>query len=118
MGNDKMWVVAEKNFEDFKASHKFISFEPLQKRITLSLDYACYYSGISWAIIGAQSPYSKKTVPKWEWVREIIEACDKAGIPVFLKNNLRLPKYSCEGGTPFYKLHPSGTMELRQELPQ
>ena len=87
--------------EDIKASHKFISFEPLQKRITLSLDYACYYSGISWAIIGAQSPYSKKTVPKWEWVREIIEATDKASIPVFLKGNLGLEKYSGEGGTLF-----------------
>jgi len=27
--------------------------------------------------------------PKIEWVREIVEACDKAGIPVFLKNNLK-----------------------------
>ena len=27
--------------------------------------------------------------PKIEWVEEIIRVCDKAGIPVFIKNNLK-----------------------------
>ncbi len=106
---------------DIKASVKFISFEPLQGMIFSSDNVIERYikaSGVNWVIIGAQTPYSKKTFPKWEWVKEIIEACDKANIPVFLKENLGLPKYSCEGGMPFYKRHPNaGTMELRQELP-
>ena len=27
--------------------------------------------------------------PKIEWVKEIVEACDKAGIKIFMKDNLR-----------------------------
>lgn len=27
-------------------------------------------------------------MPKVEWIREIVDAADKAGVPVFLKNNL------------------------------
>lgn len=43
-------------------------------------------AGISWLIIGAQTkPYKP---PKIEWVQEIVRAADKAGIPVFLKDNL------------------------------
>ena len=44
-------------------------------------------AGISWVILGSQTkPYKP---PKIEWVQEIVRACDKAGIPVFLKDNLR-----------------------------
>jgi len=43
-------------------------------------------AGISWLILGSQTkPYRP---PRIEWVKEIVEACDKAGIPVFLKDNL------------------------------
>jgi len=59
----------------------------LKERLSLSLDYALCYSGVSWVIIGAQT---KPTVyPKLEWVKEIIGAADSAGIPVFQKNNLK-----------------------------
>lgn len=47
-------------------------------------------AGISWLIIGQQTPVSKKTEPKIEWIREIVESADKAKIPVFLKDNLNL----------------------------
>lgn len=86
--NDKMLDVAVDKLEDTQAKVKFISFEPLLEHLTLSFDYAFYYSGISWIIIGQQTPVSKKTEPKIEWVREIVEAADRAGIPVFLKDNL------------------------------
>jgi len=46
-------------------------------------------AGINWIIIGQQTPPNKKTEPKVEWVQEIVEAADKAGIPVFQKNNLK-----------------------------
>ena len=44
-------------------------------------------AGINWLIIGSQTkPYRP---PKVEWVQEIVEAADKTGIPVFLKENLK-----------------------------
>ena len=41
---------------------------------------------VNWLIIGSQTkPYKP---PKIEWAQEIVEAADKAGIPIFEKNNL------------------------------
>lgn len=72
-----------------QARVKFISFEPLLERICLPPLPFTMINGtrlIDWVIIGAQTkPYKP---PKWEWVSEIIEACIKANIPYFLKNNL------------------------------
>lgn len=60
-------------------------------------------AGISWVIIGSQS---KPTVyPKIEWVQETTEAADKAGVPVFHKDNLK-------------PIFPVPTSTLRQELPK
>lgn len=68
-----------------EAKVKFISVEPLLEAIPFYME-RLVYCGINWLIIGSQT---KPTVmPKIEWVQEIVEACDKAGIPVFLKNNL------------------------------
>ena len=70
--------------------------QDLEKNLSNKLTEA----GISWVIIGAQT---KPTVyPRIEWVQEIVEACDKAGIPVFQKDNLK----------------PLLGNNLRQELPQ
>ncbi len=111
--NDKMLDVAVDKLEDIQAKVKFISFEPLLEKLTLSLDYAFYYSGISWAIIGQITPVRKATMPKIEWIKEIVEAADKAGVPVFLKNNLR--ELLCCGATPWAWQTNSGM--LRQEFP-
>ncbi len=113
--NDKMLDVAVDKLEDIQSKMKFISFEPLLERLTLSLDYAFYYSGISWCIIGQQTPVRKATMPKLEWVREIVEAGDKAGIPIFLKDNLWNTAciYEGEKGILF---NDKGLM--RQEFPQ
>ena len=114
--NDKMLDVAVDKLEDIKAIHKFISCEPLLKRLTLSLDYTFYYSGVDWVIIGAQTKPAK--FPRIEWVEEIVRACDKANIPVFLKDNLKpiLPEE-----VPFYDVideDPMLTPTLRQEMPK
>ena len=98
------------------ATVKFISFEPLLGEIRWDMPALAKYSGLSWVIIGAQT--SPKKMPEWAWVKEIIDACDKAGVAIFLKNNLGLPRLNAEGATPFYKGIASGTMELRQELPK
>ncbi len=108
VSNDKMLDIAVDKLEDIQAKTKFISLEPLLKRLTLSLDYAFYYSDISWLIIGAQTPYSAKTSPSKEWVDDIIDAADKAGIPVFLKENLR----------PVLKVVYGDNIQLRQEFPR
>lgn len=94
-----------------EAKVKYISFEPLLAWWWQDgcLDLAGYLSeaGINWVILGAQTkPYNP---PKIEWVREIVEACDKAGIPVFLKDNLYKSReiFNAEGMA----------RKIRQELP-
>jgi hypothetical protein len=63
-------------------------------------------AGISWVILGSQTkPYKP---PRIEWVEEIIRAADKAGIPVFLKDNLLPLARESTGGIDF---------PLRQEMP-
>ncbi len=108
-----------------EAKVKYLSLEPLLGRMRedgvgkfserVFVEALRHYGRIDQIIIGAQS--RPKVLPKWEWVKEIIEVSDHAGVPVFLKSNLGLPKYSEVGATPYYKKHPSGTMELRQEFP-
>jgi len=72
-------------FDTFAAKVKFISFEPLLEEMV-----GFYYSNIlksDWVIIGSQTkPYKP---PKIEWVEAIVERADKAGVPVFLKDNLK-----------------------------
>lgn len=47
-------------------------------------------AGISWVIIGQQTPARTKTAPDVEWISEIVEAADTAAIPVYLKDNLKI----------------------------
>ena len=111
-----MMEEACRSLAEIKATVKYISFEPLLSSI-YKLDLLKIW-GIDWVIIGQQT--NPAFYPEWEWVREIIEACDRADIPVFLKINLGLPRLSlsADGAAPFYKRHPSGTRELRQEMPK
>lgn len=71
-----------------EARVKFISFEPLLEHVRLEVADLILAPKINWLIIGQQTPPSKKTEPKIEWIREIVEAANKAKIPVFLKDNL------------------------------
>ena len=143
--NPKMLVNAQYHLKQIEACIKYISFEPLLERIGVSihktLKYPYYFDGINWVIIGACTgtledikevlmlypqltpmPYGKKWTlqPKIEWVQEIVKACDKAEIPVFLKDNLRLVealgKKSIDRKQFFVHSMGHGG-ELRQELP-
>lgn len=61
-------------------------------------------------------PWGKRWTlqPKIEWVQEIVEAADKAGIPVFLKDNLApLINWPQDGPWAFQSL----SNMLRQEMP-
>jgi len=105
-----------------EAKVKYISAEPLLNGYPIDgLSTALFKTGgINWIIIGQQTPISKKTTPKIEWIKEIVEAADKAGIPVFLKNNLRNFIYGEYGGKykQIFKYAQDGGRELRQEMPK
>ena len=97
---------------NIRARVKYISFEPLLERIEIS-DQGL--SPIDWVIIGAQT---KPTVmPKVEWVKEIVEAADGAGIPVFLKDSLKplFAEVEEPGWLVGWENCPG---ELRQEFPK
>lgn len=98
------------NLAVIEARVKFMSFEPLLGSVMPKglIDF------LDWVIIGAQS---KPTVyPKIEWVEEIVEAADKAGIPVFIKDNL-LHEWGITRSPNFKKLS-NGIYKARQEMPK
>lgn len=68
-----------------QANVRFISFEPLLE--PMSWRISDIKDVLDWIIIGAQT--NPNRLPKREWVQEIIDAADEAGIPVFLKDNLK-----------------------------
>lgn len=111
--NQEQYVKAFWKLNNIEARVKFISFEPLLEEIKLTPMFAkCVYN---WVIIGQQTPVKQSTMPKIEWIQEIVEACDKASIPVFLKNNLlpMLPDLS----TDCWMQNADGDMVIRQEFP-
>ncbi len=102
-----------------QARVKFISFEPLLA--DPKLDYRdLEWAGISWVIIGQQTPIKKSTMPKIEWIDEIVDAADKTNTPVFLKDNLNDFIYGEYGGKykQIFKYTQDGGRKLRQEFPK
>ena len=101
-----------------EATVKYISYEPLLSNVVLEPQFL-KDAGINWAIIGAQT---KPTVmPKLEWVKEIVEAADKAGIPVFLKDSLKPLFFQTCGGEDVINgenLWATRYFKLRQEMPK
>jgi len=70
---------------EVQATVKFLSLEPLLEHMD-GWALGNVITLADWVIIGSQTkPYKP---PRIEWVTEIVEACDKAGIPVFLKDSL------------------------------
>lgn len=110
--DNEMAYNASCNLASVKARIEYISFEPLLGRISPAvLELLTDKLGVQWIIIGAltltledynNSNYAlrrglklKQWGKKWtvqpeiSWVQEITEACDKGGIPVFHKDNLK-----------------------------
>jgi protein gp37 len=114
--NEESWLYGIDKMRYVKAKVKFVSFEPLLEAIDLIR--FIYDVPLDWLIIGQQTPISAKTQPKIEWIQEIVEAADKAGIPVFLKDNSEnlLPRdgFIVPMNKTFYN---QGTRKLRQEFP-
>ena len=68
---------------------KYLSIEPLLKWDDGSANITgdrLLDAGIDWVIIGGQT--KPRVIPIKEGVHDIIRACDKAQIPVFLKYNI------------------------------
>ena len=125
---------------DLKARNKWISFEPLLERMAPHVtDYfvneglACIKLLVIGALTGTRKdmeavkerwpaltllPYRNQWTlqPPIEWVREIVEAADKAGAKVWIKNNLT-PGLAPPGGGLFPKWARRAGPYLRQALP-
>ena len=110
----KMFVDGMDSIYKVKAKVIYVSFEPL---LEWHIDSDILYGDlkaqqVNWLIIGAQTkPYRP---PKIEWVREIVEAADKAGIPVFLKDNL-LEEVNYRSSETDFAFNIQG--DYRQEMP-
>jgi protein gp37 len=97
-----------------QSSVKFISYEPLLDNVYMEPQFL-KDAGISWVIIGQQTPVNAKTMPHIQDIQRIMENTEQANIPIFLKNNL-------SGFKPFRQYfkggeHWKGVYELRQEFP-
>lgn len=96
--NPQMFYEAQEYLEKIIATVRYISLEPYLQRIWAPQINAGI---LDWLIVGAQT--NPTIYPKDKWVYEILEEADKAGIPVFEKNNL----------------YPAGFRHLvRQEIPE
>jgi len=97
--------------DEVEAKVRFMSVEPMLARFP---EWDFSYMPVDSLIIGAQT---KPTVyPKLEWVEEIVEAADRAGIPVFLKDNLWPLCNGSMGGVPKWAFNNEA--RFRQELPE
>ena len=75
---------------DANINHRWLSLEPLLGPIDLS--YSCFADGcnhgtelhIDWVVVGAESGPNRREC-KIEWVEHIVEQCQSAGVPVFVK---------------------------------
>ena len=104
-----MFVDAIIGLRQIEAKVKYISFEPLLESIPINL-ISRYIKEVDWAIIGAQTkPYKP---PKISWVQEIVEAADRGGVKLFLKNNL-MPLFEAAGIT-----RREDWTGIRQEMPK
>jgi len=94
------------NLATLDAKYKLISFEPTMGRIGMNDHMKLKDAGVSWITVGGWS--GGKTPPRIDWIREIVDAADESGIPVFLKDNLK----------PLFKNESFPEMTLRQQLPE
>lgn len=113
----QMAWIGSKYLQTIDAKVKFVSLEPL---LTWDIgkpgDLYCteqIMERIDWLIIGAQT--NPTVYPEIEWVEEIVTAADKAGVKVFLKQNLWDLLYSKGWDNDLFWANDKAT--LRQEFP-
>ena len=118
-----MFAAAYYHLTDIKAKVKFVSIEPLlswdeRRGFTQALINQAKQAGVNWLITGLRTPYSKKTAPKIECVKTIVESTDKAKLPMFLKNNLVSLWEKNNLLFPKWALRQGSSTLLRQEFPK
>ena len=88
---DNLWRLDE--LCKVSAAVKFVSFEPLLEKLNLvtikwQSENSAYtesrLKNIDWVIIGAESG-PKRRECKLEWVKDIVEQCKAANVPIFVK---------------------------------
>lgn len=90
--DDAMMAVAHKSNAEWVSVEPIL--EPIEPEWFISAsgsngDYSTFRRW-EWVVIGAETGNSKhKTVPKREWVEEIVKVCKEYGTPVFMKDSLR-----------------------------
>lgn len=66
---------------------RFVSIEPLLEDIQPKDD--ALYNYVDWAIIGAETGRRKdKVVPERKWIEDIVNECERNGVPLFMKSSL------------------------------
>lgn len=70
-----------KHLQNVDCKVRFLSIEPMLERINLHT-----LNGISWVIIGAESGLKRRPF-KVEWLKSVVAQCDKAKVPVFVKQD-------------------------------
>ncbi len=126
--NRERFVSACTYLEHIKARVKYLSLEPLldwQNGQGVDIKSYLQNAEVNWLIIGQRTPISKATQPEIEWVWKIIEAADKVGVPVFLKDNMMPLLKDCIGiHAPYWRITDPDNIwpyarqvQLRQEFP-
>jgi protein gp37 len=82
--DDRMFVDAMNELYHVQAAVKFLSLEPL---LSGHIAPRILDGELDWLLIGQQTPV-RHNIPV-EWLMPIVNACNKARIPLFLKNNLK-----------------------------
>ena len=72
------------------AAVRWLSIEPLLGPVDLTLVPYIYTAPLHWVVIGAQTG-PKAVAPQWEWIASLIEQCDAAGVPCWIKDNVGWP---------------------------
>jgi len=66
------------------AAKRFVSIEPCLEDISIGY-YGCdYFKGLDWIIVGCESGHNRREC-KQIWVESIIQQCQDANVPVFVK---------------------------------
>ena len=107
-------IRANEYMAKIKATVKYLSIEPMQDWCLFPETIEAIIGYYNWVILGAQS--RPIVYPEIEHVREIVEAADKAGIPVFIKKNLA-PYARNIALYPEMKFGDEGDLDVRQEMP-
>jgi protein gp37 len=136
--NAYAWQMAPEYLSHIEASVRFVSLEPMLEQLSPYVISRDHRHWLDWLIIGActgsasdigkvqrrypnleHKPIGNKWTaqPPIEWVKEIVEAADKAGIKVFLKDNLD-PLLNPNEHRWAFAPNLDGGYSIRQELPE